>query len=274
MAELDEAYKLAAIVKKTKMGKEKPEQLAALEKMSDKDVIVVQGQYDNIETMLGIFEIPHTLKTTSAFNRVKLRPEQLVFVNCPGTGINGTGVKKIHDFVKAGGYLITTDWALTIVERAFPGTIKHNGQTTSRFDMNVGIEYCCSHNHQGKNKKPKKAGKWKIHQASYPIEVIDTANVEVLIRSPELGKHYGDDPVAVKFSYGKGKVYHTISHYDMQMGSGANPRAVTTLMALFAGGKEVTDTTLLEAETAIGDIYASGNLFTEIINEKQKGMQK
>lgn len=40
--------------------------------------------------------------------------------------------------------------------------------------------------------------------------------MKVLVRSQELGKRYKDDPVIVSFEWGKGIVYHMISHFYLQ----------------------------------------------------------
>jgi hypothetical protein len=40
--------------------------------------------------------------------------------------------------------------------------------------------------------------------------------VEVLITCRELGARYGEEPVAIRFSWGEGEVFHMISHYYLQ----------------------------------------------------------
>ena len=40
--------------------------------------------------------------------------------------------------------------------------------------------------------------------------------MKVLVRSDELRKKYKDDPVIVSFQWGKGIVYHMISHFYLQ----------------------------------------------------------
>ena len=45
---------------------------------------------------------------------------------------------------------------------------------------------------------------------------VDKSKVKVLVRSDELKRRYGDDPVIVSFEWGKGIVYHMISHFYLQ----------------------------------------------------------
>ena len=54
----------------------------------------------------------------------------MVFINCPGK-LGRKGVAHIHQFVEAGGFLVTTDWALQyVIEPAFPGLMRYNDKPT------------------------------------------------------------------------------------------------------------------------------------------------
>ena len=57
---------------------------------------------------------------------------------------------------------------------------------------------------------------WWLESSSYPIEILDKKKVKVLVRSNELKKRYKHDPVIISFEYGKGVVYHMISHFYLQ----------------------------------------------------------
>ena len=57
---------------------------------------------------------------------------------------------------------------------------------------------------------------WWLEGSSYPIEIINKDKVETLVKSKEIEKKYGESPVFVSFQYGKGKVYHMISHFYLQ----------------------------------------------------------
>ena len=47
-------------------------------------------------------------------------------------------------------------------------------------------------------------------------QVLDKEKVKVLVRSDELKRRYKHDPVIVSFEWGKGVVYHMISHFYLQ----------------------------------------------------------
>ena len=57
---------------------------------------------------------------------------------------------------------------------------------------------------------------WWLEGSSYPIEILDKRRVKVLVRSDDLKKRYKHDPVIVRFDWGKGTVYHMISHFYLQ----------------------------------------------------------
>ncbi len=45
---------------------------------------------------------------------------------------------------------------------------------------------------------------------------IPHAQVKVMVRSDELKRRYKHDPVIISFEWGKGVVYHMISHFYLQ----------------------------------------------------------
>jgi hypothetical protein len=186
-----------------------------LQGIRDSDVVVVQGQYDRVEDVLRLAGIPHRLLAPDALTNARLDPRQVLVVNCPGH-VGEQGIARIRAFVKAGGSLFTTDWALKFVlEPAFPGIVAFNGRSTG--DEVVRIEVKHTDN-------PFLAGMfhadadplWWLEGSSYPIQILDPARVQVLLTSAELAARYGEAPVSVAFKVGEGDVLHMISHYYLQ----------------------------------------------------------
>jgi hypothetical protein len=138
---------------------------------------------------------------------------------------NVTGVSRmtenVRKFVASGGYLFTSDWGLSILERAFPGTVKNGG--------NVGPRTVSLRPHAGV-KDPlldevfyagPKSGtvvsrklQWEVDSGSYAIR-IDKPSVRVLVETAEFSKY---PAVAVAFTPEKssGKVLHILSHFQKQ----------------------------------------------------------
>jgi len=109
-----------------------------LDSVKDTDIICVRGTFDHIHLVLEAIGVPFSHINPSTLMSMELKPEQTVYVNCPSSFPREAALK-LRDFVKAGGQLITTDWALLhVVEVAFPNTIKYSGNATG--DEVVSVE--------------------------------------------------------------------------------------------------------------------------------------
>ena len=209
------AYLGGASIARDRMANEAPLDAEALAAVVASDIVVVSGCYDHVERVLQALEVPFQTVQPGSLAGVDLRPEQLLVVNCPGE-LTPAEIIKVRDFVAAGGSLFTTDWALrNVIEPAFPGLVEYNDRPTG--DDVVGIEVV-------DGDSPYLQGvldgddnpQWWLEGSSYPIRVLDPERVRVLIRSNELGEKYGECAVAVVFEFGKGEVFHMISHYYLQ----------------------------------------------------------
>jgi hypothetical protein len=212
---MNSAYKIAQELVRDRLKEQAPEFLDDLDAVQAADVIVTRGRFDHIETVLTQAGTPFTLVDPREIDRADLRPDQIVFVNCPGE-FSEMGIRNLANFVEAGGFLFTTDWALKyVLERAFPGVVAYNHNKT-RDDV-VRVEVLDSDDPflktiLGAEDDPQ----WWLEASSYPIKILDRERVNVLIKSRELGEKYGESPVFITFDHGEGKVYHMISHFYLQ----------------------------------------------------------
>ena len=214
---MESAYKVSNILVRERMERDNPEDIEILDSVKESDIICVQGTYDHIHLVLKAIDVPFAHVTQQQLLRMDLKPEQTVYVNCP-SGFPPEAARKLSAFVKAGGMLITTDWALqNVIEVAFPNTVKYNGRSTG--DEVVSVEIVDKEDDILKgfiDQEKDAAPVWWLEGSSYPIEVLDKKKVKVLVRSQELKKKYGADPVIISFEWGKGIVYHMISHFYLQ----------------------------------------------------------
>jgi hypothetical protein len=208
------AYAAGARISREKMAREAPLDAAALEAVQGADIVVVEGNYDHVERVLHALELPYRRVTPAHLEELRLQPEQLLVVNCPGN-VSRAALERIRRFVEAGGSLFTTDWALRhVIEPAFPAMLAYNERATA--DDVVRIEVCDHDNPfltgvmDGRDDP-----QWWLEGSSYPIRVLSPA-VSVLITSRELEEKYGEAAVAVTFPWGRGEVFHMISHYYLQ----------------------------------------------------------
>jgi hypothetical protein len=210
---------------------------------------------------------------------IELNAKQLVMVNCPGN-LTPAGIEKLRKFVKAGGFLYTTDWALlNVVERAFPGTIRYNQRPTANDVVEIQVKQkdnvFLQHLQLSKDNP-----KWWLEGSSYPIEVVDPKLVEVLITSGEMQTKYGAAPIAVTFPYGEGRVLHIASHFYLQQNE------LRTVAEKKGGGEYLAEDSNLSPEAAkalskdesiknvdAGDLqssYASQQFTTNLIVERKR----
>ena len=212
---MSNSYRIAQELLKDRLKEVNPEAYAEMLNVKDADVIVIGGTYDHIENVLKIAKTPFSLISPAEVENVTFRPDQVVFINCPGK-IGPLGLRKLNAFVLEGGFLFTTDWALKhVLEEAFPGYLKYNEKATR--DEVVRVEILDTKDPFLKSLLgPKDDPQWWLEGSSYPIQIINKKAVHVLVSSKEIEKKYGESPVFVTFDYGEGKIYHMISHFYLQ----------------------------------------------------------
>ncbi len=209
------ANRVAAELLRQRMKRRRPSELRLIRQAGAADVVVIKGAYDRVQEVLRAVKIKHVVIPPRLLARVPLMSLQTVMVNCPGH-LSAAARKKLRRFVKTGGYLVTTDWALTTVQRMFPGTIARGSRNTKN-DV-VGV-----HVHPGASALVghlagvgKARPRWWLEAASYPIRVLNRKKVQVLVSSKEMRGKYGHGAVAVTFRHDDGRVLHMTSHFYLQ----------------------------------------------------------
>jgi len=211
----ERAYRAAATITREQLRRDAPERARVLDEVEKSDVVVVTGQYDRVQQVLEALEVEHTVIHAHELDRLTLRPRQLLVVNCPGQ-VSSQAITRIRAFVEAGGSLFTTDWALKhVIESAFPGVLAFNERPTADDVVRIEVKDPDNIYLQGVM-DGQDDPQWWLEASSYPIRIVDTERVQVLITSKELGEKYGEEPVAVWFRWDEGEVFHMISHYYLQ----------------------------------------------------------
>jgi len=214
-SQMKNSYEVSSWYAKAKMREEEPEMATALDEVEESNVIVVQGGYDNCEFVLRLADIPHVVIPEHSAETVNYRPDQTVFINCPGN-ISDKAIRKLVTFAREGGLLITTDWALqNVLEKGFPDKVKYNQKPTGDEVVRITVKDPDNPIVKGfleADREPL----WWLEGSSYPIEILDKKKVKVLVYSNELKTKYGESPVIIEFEHGEGKVIHMISHFYLQ----------------------------------------------------------
>ena len=272
------AYRVAQEMIKDKLKDVDEDMAAEFEELGQSEVIVSTGVHDNIEQVFNGIGLKHNLINPQQFEKIDLDPDQIIFINCPGN-VTSKGLRNLVTFVEKGGFLFTTDWALRhVIEPGFPGYIKYNNRPTSDEVVRVDIlaeEDPFLQSLIGPNDDPQ----WWLEGSSYPIEILNHKEVDILIKSKEIEKKYGESAVFVTFDYGKGKIYHMISHFYLQRAetrtarhakSGAEYANEKLNMDQYREEKYknmgIDDANLSDVEAA----YSSSSMMNKILWDKRK----
>jgi hypothetical protein len=272
----DASERAAGRLLRERMKTQSPEDLAILESVGGKDIVVVRGSMDHIETVLAAAGLPHTVIDPQQVAAADLMADQIVMVNCPGD-IPAAGVRRIAKFVRAGGLLYTTDWSLAnLVQTAFPGMIRHNGQSTGSHVTPVQVD--AHHDDLMSNMLLRDDGtpQWWLEGGSYPIQILNRKKVQVLASSRQMAKQYGAAPVVVRFRWEDGEVIHVVSHFYRQVETRgpqvASKNAIDGVEGLDEGQKQAFkasadgDVRMKELESS----YAFQQMTANLVTGKQR----
>jgi len=206
MSDMEKAYRLAAAAVRRRFGEQRPELLKALDRVRAEEVAVFAGVHDSVQEVLARLGTPRTMDPE---RDLKELPARLIFVNC-GKSFDAASQKRLVGLVEAGAWLVTSDWALMLVQDAFPGMVQRGKGSTG--DEVVTVEPDLDSLWSDVvvlGADPQ----WWLEGASYPIQVLNREKVRVEAASHELLRKYGEPAVAVSFNWGAGRVFHVISHF-------------------------------------------------------------
>ncbi len=199
-------------------------------------ILAIEGKYEKPQMVLkhAYAAVKDIIKPGQAAKK-NLSDYDVVLIGCPGTEIPKAAFTKFRDYVyDSGGWILSTDWALrAVIEPIFPGYIRWNEEKTA--DAVVSCEIDDPHHpfmddvqevtqSDEWSKKGKGEGKgefrWWLEDKSFPIEVVNSKAVKVLISSQEIYMKWRASPVFCYFDLGTtgGRVIHMISHTHLQKG--------------------------------------------------------
>lgn len=201
----------------------------ALKGLRTDDILVVRGSFDHMQHTLEELGLPFTMKSPYDLPGYALTRHKVVFWNCGENLLRPHEqervLKSVREFVQGGGYLFTTDWALTnLVMPAFPGYLRTRGRLSPLPELVVDIvptPAAGSHRLLDGVFTAGERPRWWLEQASFDIEVVRKESVEVLVEAPALADdpHRRSTAVAVTFHVGRGRVLHLLGHYYQQKGN-------------------------------------------------------
>ncbi len=187
-------------------------------------LVVTKGDHDSVEKVLDEYHLPYKLVTLDdiARGKRKLLPGQILFVNCHMAAPHRRKklAQKVHAFVTAGGWMVTTDWAIDpFVTQGFPGRIKIvPAQQWGDITVSVKPTQADPTLLRGVFRGTRNA-RWWLESSSTMFKVVPGKGVRVLILSDHLGKKFRAPTVVCEFWPGKGRVVHVLGHLYQEDGN-------------------------------------------------------
>lgn len=180
--------------------------------MPRETVVEVRGKWDDSGHTLRSFGIPHTRVSTGRLAESDLSKTKILVVDCAGE-LPRHAYQIVEQFVRLGGYLLTTDWALEgCLQRAIPGYVEWNGGYT---DSRV-VDATVTGSDPALLKGTVPQAHWKLDKKSQTMKIRNAGAVETLAVSRQLMMSDASQMgvLAATFKYGKGRVLHLVGHFD------------------------------------------------------------
>ena len=200
--------------------------LSRLQAIPRHAIVVVEGEYDEMQEVLKIYKIPHTLVKRHQLVSYDLKRAKVLCINCgrsPSPLIEEVLVENVAKFAKAGGWVIGSDWALApYLTGAFPKYIKEYRPRRSQPDTTVDVKP------KGRTSPliegvfaDKQRTRWWIEDSSKFVAPAG-GKVSVLIHSDEMRERWGNGNIAVEFRPSKkGRVIYLMGHFFQKDGNRA-----------------------------------------------------
>lgn len=183
----------------------------------DIDIVVLDTRKggDNIEELLERLTIDHRLCEGGEVPSAKLHPFAIFVANCAGE-IQGDDANRLEWFVRTGGYMFASCWALTeTIGKTFPGIASQHPTGGQVLDVVDAEALPRSGRFLGGVFRKGTRTRYVL-EGSHLIRVHDPERFEVLIDSPECAARWGEGNLAGWFTVGHGLVFDSANHFDLQ----------------------------------------------------------
>lgn len=233
MTDMQTAYQVAATAVRQRFGEQHPEDLKILNNISKDEVAVYSGSFDRVEDILNCLGVPVLMNPDA--NKLEAK---IIFVNCSGS-YHQDLISQLARQVEAGKWLVSSDWALGhLIAKAFPNTVQWTQRSTS--DEVIAVEPSLNSLWSEVvvlGAEPQ----WWLESSSHPIEILNFEKVRIEAASHELLVRYNAPVVAVSFDWGKGHVFHVISHFWCKRSRTPTPRHQAPCTDFLKTGMKLSD---------------------------------
>jgi HEAT repeat protein len=181
----------------------------------NQDVIVYQSRGDHMEHVLDALTIQHGKTAYGKLHEAELHPRAVFVVNCTGE-IDAKDVDRIGWFVRTGGYLLGSCWALSeTINRVYPGVVDRHPAPGEVMDT-VMASPCNQHSPFLREVFPDGVQPIYSLVGAHLIRVLDPERCEVLVDSAQCAERWGEGNLAVWFPAGHGIIMDSVNHFEEQ----------------------------------------------------------
>ena len=181
----------------------------------NQDVLVYQSRGDHIEHVLDSLAIQHDKTAYGKLIEAELHPRAVFVVNCTGE-IDAKDVDRIGWFVRTGGYLLGSCWALSeTINRVYPGVVDRHPAPGEVMDT-VMASPCNEHSPYLREVFPDGVQPIYSLVGAHLIRVNDPERCEVLVDSAQCAERWGEGNLAVWFPAGHGIILDSVNHFEEQ----------------------------------------------------------
>ncbi len=181
----------------------------------DQDVIVFQSRGDHMEHVLDALKIQHEKTAYGKLAEAKLHPRAVFVVNCTGE-IDAKDIDRIGWFVRTGGYLLGSCWALhETIARVYPGVVARYKAPGEVMDT-VQAQSCAPDSPFLREVFPPGVKPIYSLVGAHLIQIIDPQRCEVLVDSAQCAERWGNGNLAVWFPAGHGIILDSVNHFEEQ----------------------------------------------------------
>ena len=179
------------------------------------DITVFQSRGDHIEFLLDELEIEYRTTRSGTVGKEGVHPFGIFVSNCSGE-CNDDDIEHINWFVRTGGYLFCSCWALThTAAKVYPGVIQQQ-RTRNQVMDHVRAEPCPVESPYLRGVFAEMSQPMYALEGAHLIQVLDRERAEILIDSPECATRWGSGNLAAWFSVGHGVILDSVNHFDLQ----------------------------------------------------------
>ncbi|MFT7668313.1 MAG: HEAT repeat protein [Planctomycetota bacterium] len=179
------------------------------------DVLVLNSRGDHIQAILERLGIDHRLTISNQVKTDGLDASGIFISNCTGE-LEHEDLDRLEWFVKVGGYLCGSCWALTeTIDKIAPGIVT-KVITRDEIVDSVPASACDT----GSKYTRDVFGEYVIPiyrlEGAHIIRVLQPERVEMLVDSVECAEKWGGGNLACWFSYGHGTILDSANHFQGQ----------------------------------------------------------